>query len=71
MTNIAHFLGLQSERSQVSSFSVSNSTRHAAEIGHTLHIFLGFETENRQVRSICILYSIEHPRELRQIFYPS
>ena len=54
MTNIAHFLDLQSERSQVSSFSVSNSTRHAEEIGHTLHIFLGFETENRQVRSICM-----------------
>ena len=65
------FFCLQSEKSQFWSFSVSNSTRHAAKIGHTLLIFLGFETENHQVWSISILYSIQHLRELRQIFYPS
>ena len=43
------FFGLQSEKSQVWSFSVSNSTRQAAKIRHTSLIFLGFETENRQV----------------------
>ena len=43
------FFGLQSEKSQVWSFSVSNSTWHAAKIGHTSLIFLGFETENHQV----------------------
>ena len=43
------FFGLQSEKSQVWSFSVSNSTQHAAKIGHTSLIFLGFETETHQV----------------------
>ena len=43
------FFRLQSEKSQFWSFSVSNSTRHAAKIGHTSLIFLGFETENHQV----------------------
>ena len=43
------FFGLQSEKSPVWSFSVLNSTRYAAKIGHTSLIFLGFETENHQV----------------------
>ena len=34
--------GLQSEKSQVWSFSVSNSTQHAAKIGHTSLIFFRF-----------------------------
>ena len=54
------FVSLQSEKSQVWSFSVSYSIRHAAEIWHTSHIFLGFESENSQVWSISILYFIQH-----------
>ena len=54
------FVSLQSEKSQVWSFSVSYSIRNAAEIWHTSHIFLGFESENSQVWSISILYFIQH-----------
>ena len=43
------FLGFTKWKKVKFDHSVSHPTRHAAEIGHTSHIFLGFEIENRQV----------------------